>query len=137
MTRLAICASEMSVCWRSGKATLSKTFIEPNSAPSWKSTPILRRSSSSLGIVRPGTDCPCTMISPESGNISPIRCLISTLLPVPDGPSTTVIVLSGNATLRPFSTGTPPRRLWTSMQRIDQLPASGSPERSSSLEWYS
>ena len=51
----------MSVCWRSGKATLSNTDIEPNRAPSWKSTPILRRSASSLGIVRLGTDCPSTI----------------------------------------------------------------------------
>ena len=40
------------MCWRSGKATLSNTDIEPNSAPSWNSTPILRRSASSSGIVR-------------------------------------------------------------------------------------
>ena len=121
MTRSAISASDRSVCWRSGKATLSNTDIEPNRAPSWNSTPILRRSASSLGIVRLGTDWPLTMMSPESGNISPIMCLISTLLPVPEGPSTTVIVSSGKATLRPLSTGTPPRRLCTSMQRIDQL----------------
>ncbi len=37
------------MCWRSGKATLSNTDIEPNSAPSWKSTPILRRRASSFG----------------------------------------------------------------------------------------
>ncbi len=30
----------MSVCWRSGNATLSNTDIDPNSAPSWNSTPI-------------------------------------------------------------------------------------------------
>ena len=121
------------MCWRSGKATLSNTDIDPNRAPSWNSTPILRRSASSLGIVRLGTDCPCTTMSPESGNISPMMCLISTLLPVPEGPSTTVIVSSGNATFSPFRTGTPPRRLCTSTQRIDQSPASGSPARSSSL----
>ena len=111
MTRSAICASEKSVCWRSGKATLSNTDIDPNSAPSWNSTPILRRSASRSGIVSLGTDWPFTTMSPESGNISPIMCLISTLLPVPEGPSTTVIVSSGKATLSPFSTGTPPRRL--------------------------
>ena len=65
------------------------------------------------------------MTSPESGNISPMMCLISTLLPVPEGPSTTVIVSAGKATFSPFSTGTPPRRLCTSMQRIDHLPESG------------
>ena len=48
--------ADRSVCWRSGKATLSNTDIEPNSAPSWNSTPILRRSASSLGIVSFGTD---------------------------------------------------------------------------------
>src|SRR5438309_307959 len=117
-TRSEIIASVKSVCWRSGNATLSYTDIDPNSAPSWNSTPILRRSSSSFGIVRLGTDCPLTRMSPESGNISPIKCLISTLLPVPEGPSTTVIVSSGKATLRPLSTGTPPRRLCTARQRV-------------------
>src|SRR4029077_14424512 len=76
-------------------------------------------------------------MSPESGNIRPMMCLISTLLPVPDGPSTTVIVSSGIATFRPFRTGAPPSRLCTSMQRIDQRSSSGSPSRSTSLEWYS
>ncbi len=126
----------MSVCWRSGNATLSNTDIEPNRAPSWNSTPIRWRSASSLGIVSCGTCSPCTTTSPESGNISPIRCLISTLLPVPEGPSTTVIVSSGIASVRPLSTGTPPRRLCTSVQRIDQSPTSGSPLRSSPVEWY-
>src|SRR5271166_2249168 len=136
VTRSAILASEKSVCWRSGKATLSYTVIDPNRAPSWKSTPILRRSASRSGIVRLGTDCPCTTTSPESGNISPIRCLISTLLPVPEGPSTTVIVSSGKAMFNPLRTGTLPRRLCTSVQRIDQSPATSSPERSRSLVWY-
>ena len=67
-------------------------------------------------------------MSPESGNISPIMCLMSTLLPVPEGPSTTVIVSVGNATLRPLRTGTPPRRLCTSTQRIDCF-LSGSPDQ--------
>ena len=31
--------SLLRVCSRSGKAMLSKRFIEPNSAPSWNSTP--------------------------------------------------------------------------------------------------
>ncbi len=38
-----ISRSGLRVCSRSGNATLSKTFIEPNSAPSWNRTPNLRR----------------------------------------------------------------------------------------------
>ncbi len=130
------------MCWRSGKATLSNTYIEPNSAPSWKSTPILRRSASSSGIVRSLTTCPLTITSPESGNISPMMCLISTLLPVPDGPSTTVIVSSGKATFsrrgraprrgacaRPGSGSTTRRRLG---RRGDRGRSRGSGGRSSS-----
>ena len=43
----AISASARSVCSRSGKATLSKTFIESNSAPLWKSMAMRRRSGNS------------------------------------------------------------------------------------------
>ena len=41
LTISRISSSPLSVCWRSGKATLSKRFIEPNSAPSWNRTPNL------------------------------------------------------------------------------------------------
>ena len=39
MTMSAISFSDFLVCSRSGKAMLSNRFIEPNSAPSWNSTP--------------------------------------------------------------------------------------------------
>ncbi len=39
MTILRMSLSDFLVCSRSGKAVLSKMFIEPNSAPSWNMTP--------------------------------------------------------------------------------------------------
>ena len=39
MTMSLISDSPLRVCSRSGKAMLSKRFIDPNSAPSWNSTP--------------------------------------------------------------------------------------------------
>jgi hypothetical protein len=39
MTMSRISFSPLRVCSRSGKAMLSCRFIDPNSAPSWKSTP--------------------------------------------------------------------------------------------------
>jgi hypothetical protein len=110
-TIAAISSSDLSVFCRSGNATLSKMFIEPNSAPSWKRIPKRLRISKSSLIRRLGTDWPWTLMSPSSGNISPIRCLISTLLPVPDGPSTTVIIPSGMPRFRPFMTTLEPNDL--------------------------
>ena len=62
-----ISSSPLSVCWRSGKAVLSNTFIEPNSAPSWNSTPNFLRISNSWSSAISGTDSPWTSTSPWSG----------------------------------------------------------------------
>ena len=67
LTISAISSSPLSVCWRSGKAVLSNTFIEPNSAPSWNSTPNFFRISNSSSSAMFGTDSPCTSTSPSSG----------------------------------------------------------------------
>ena len=56
LTISAISSSPFSVCWRSGKATLSYRFSEPNSAPSWKSTPNFLRSLNSSASVRLGIE---------------------------------------------------------------------------------
>ena len=62
-----ISSSPLSVCWRSGNAVLSSTFIEPNSAPSWNSTPNFLRISNSSSSTMFGTDSPWTSTSPSSG----------------------------------------------------------------------
>ena len=67
LTISPISSSDLSVCWRSGKAVLSKMFIEPNSAPSWNSRPNFLRISNSSSSVMFGTDSPWTRMSPESG----------------------------------------------------------------------
>ena len=43
MTMALISCSFFFVCSRRGKATLSNRFWEPNSAPSWNSTPNILR----------------------------------------------------------------------------------------------
>ena len=62
-----ISSSPLSVCWRSGNATLSNRFIEPNSAPSWNRTPNFLRISNSSSSCMFGTDSPWTRTSPSSG----------------------------------------------------------------------
>ncbi len=79
------------VCSRSGKAMLSKRFSDPNRAPSWKRTPSLRRtrmrSRSRIDVI----SSPSIQTSPRSGFSSPMMCLSSTDLPVPDGPMMALI----------------------------------------------
>src|ERR671925_237575 len=108
-------SSLLSVCWRSGNATLSYRFIEPNRAPSWNSTPNFLRISNSRSSGMFGTDSPCTRTSPSSGYSRPTMCLMQTDLPVPDGPRIIEIWLSGRPRLRPFSTRLRPKALTTSM----------------------
>src|SRR3954465_13888671 len=107
-------SSPLSVCWRRGKATLSQRFIEPNSAPSWKSTPnflrISKRSSSAI----PGTDSPWTSTSPSSGYSSPTMCLMQTDFPVPLGPRIIEILSFGMPMFRPRRILLRPNALWTS-----------------------
>ncbi len=53
------------------------------------------------------TSWPSTMTRPLSGLKSPMMCFISTVLPLPEPPSTTVVVPSIIWRLIPFSTGKP------------------------------
>ena len=101
MTMSSTSSSPFSVCWRSGKATLSKTFIEPNSAPSWNSSPNFLRISNRSSSGMFGTDSPWTSTSPESGYSSPTMCLMQTDLPVPDGPRIIDTIPSGSPMFRP------------------------------------
>ncbi len=70
---------------------LSYTDMEPNSAPSWNSTPNFRRTSYSSLWGRAGTFLSPIQISPSSGFSKPMMFLRNTLLPVPEGPSISVI----------------------------------------------
>lgn len=68
---------------------LSYRFIEPNSAPSWNSTPnslrtSYRSCSRSLVMSRPWI-----VMEPRSGLSRPTSVLRNTDLPVPEGPSMT------------------------------------------------
>ncbi len=101
MTMSSISSSPFSVCWRSGNATLSNTFIEPNSAPSWNSRPNFLRISNSSSSGMFGTDSPCTRMSPSSGYSSPTMCLMHTDLPVPDGPRIIDTIPSGRPMFSP------------------------------------
>src|SRR3954447_25701879 len=115
LTISSISSSALSVCWRSGKATLSHRFMEPNSAPSWKSTPNFLRISNSSSSAMPGTDSPCTSTSPSSGYSSPTMCLMQTDFPVPEGPRIIEILSSGMPMFRPRRILLRPNALWTSM----------------------
>src|SRR4051794_11230155 len=120
-----ISSSPLSVCWRSGKHTLSKRFIEPNSAPSWKRTPnFLRMSNSSLSCMF-GTDSPWTRMSPSSGYSRPTMCLMHTDFPVPDGPRIIEILSSGRPMFRPRRILLRPKALWTSTNSIASVTPAG------------
>ena len=116
-----ISSSDLSVCWRSGKAVLSNTFIEPNRAPSWNRRPNFLRISNSSSSVRFGTDSPWTSTSPASGYRRPTMCLISTLFG-PGGPSTIEIWSLGSPRLRPFRIRVRPNCLTRSMISIASSP---------------
>src|ERR1700754_4287829 len=81
--------SDFFVCSRSGKAMLSYRFMEPNSAPSWNSTPNSLRSSYSRDSEQRTRSVSWMTIDPRSGLSSPMRVFRNTDLPVPDGPSST------------------------------------------------
>src|SRR4051812_18423041 len=130
-----ISSSDLSVCWRSGKATLSTRFIEPNRAPSWNSTPNRLRMSNSSSSVMFGTDSPWTRTSPSSGYSRPTMCLMHTDFPVPEGPRIMEILPSGRPMFRPHRILLRPKALWTSTNST----ASGTPvgRLSPVCHWYS
>jgi len=76
VTRSAICPSEKSVCWRSGKATLSKTRHRAEQCAVLEEHADFAAKSQELGHREARNDCPRTTMSPESGNINPIMFLI-------------------------------------------------------------
>src|SRR5438309_4060846 len=122
MTTSRISFSPFLVCWRSGKATLSKRLMEEKRAPSWKSIPMFRRSSSSCSSLRSGTLLPPTRTSPWSGRSRPTMWRRSTLLPVPDGPITTEISPSGMLQETPSRTVWSPKALITSWHSMIACP---------------
>src|SRR5215210_2675141 len=117
-TSSLISSSPLSVCWRSGKAVLSNTFIEPNSAPSWNSTLNFLRISNRSSSFMFGTDSPWTSTSPSSGYSRPTMFLMQTDLPVPEGPRIIEIWSSGRPRFSPFSTRLRPKALTTSMNSM-------------------
>src|SRR5215210_7482698 len=76
-----------------------------------------RSSASSLRFRRP-TFLSSTMMVPRSGWISPMMCLRSTLLPVPDGPSRATVSPSRTSKSTPSRTTCLPKRLWTFLSSI-------------------
>src|SRR3954471_16872021 len=113
-----ISSSPLSVCWRSGNATLSYRFIEPNSAPSWNRTPNFLRISNRSSSCMLGTDSPWTRTSPSSGYSRPTMCLMQTDFPVPDGPRIIEILSLGRPMFRPRRILLRPKALWTSTNSI-------------------
>src|SRR5690606_34846808 len=81
--------SDFFVCSRSGNATLSYRFIEPNNAPSWNNTPNSFRVSYSRCSEHVTMSTPLITQEPRSGFSKPIIDFKNTDLPVPDGPNIT------------------------------------------------
>src|SRR4051812_45879857 len=124
MTMSLISRSDFFVCSRSGNAMLSKRFCEPNSAPSWNRTPnSLRISYSSFSRTRV-MSVPSMTIEPFSGLSSPMRVLRKTDLPVPDGPSRTLISPAGRVRLTFSQMVWRPKRLVRSVTVISTPTAS-------------
>ena len=76
---------------RSGSFTFSATFMELNSAPNWKATPILRRSSSFSSAFRLPISLPSSLTLFFTGGIRPTRWRSSVVLPDPLPPMITMI----------------------------------------------
>src|SRR5690606_23842989 len=91
-----ISVSDFLVCSRSGKATLSNRFIDPNNAPSWNNTPNSLRTSYSCDSEHDTMSMPLMMHLPRSGLSSPIIDFKNTDLPVPDGPNNADTSPGGN-----------------------------------------
>ncbi len=88
-TRAEICSSDQCVCSRSAKAMFSKTVIESNSAPPWKSMPTFLRTETSSSSGSREISTPSTQTSPESGCSRPFMCRSETDFPVPEPPRIT------------------------------------------------
>jgi hypothetical protein len=78
---------------------LSNRFIDPNSAPSWNSTPNSFRTSYRSCSRSRGTSLPSIQIDPRSGRSRPTSVLRNTDFPVPDGPSITEISPAGSVSV--------------------------------------
>src|SRR5712664_1810244 len=93
-------------------ATLSATVMESNSAPSWKTNPILRRKLSKSFSSMLEISCPNTRTTPAEGGSSPAASFSVSVLPVPVSPSK-IIVSRGctrNDTPRKISPSSKPMR---------------------------
>src|ERR1700712_3446873 len=74
-------------------------FIDPNSAPSWNSTPNSLRISLSFDSEHRTRSVSWMKIEPFSGFNNPMIDFSSTDLPVPDGPSSTLISPAGSVSV--------------------------------------
>ena len=108
------CSESPGLCSRRGKATLSPTVIESNNAELWNTMPIRSRKTASCCRLIVDTFSPSTITWPWSGLKSPMMCFINTVLPLPEAPSTTVVVPSIIFRLIPFRTGNPAKLLYKS-----------------------
>src|SRR5687767_7608276 len=100
-SRSSVCASHR----------FSLTVSESNNAAFWNTYPMRRRTLRSSFSDAFAMEMPSTSTSPSSGCNSPIACLISTLLPVPDGPSSASVSPSSTARVTPRSTCCVPKLL--------------------------
>ncbi|MNI63586.1 hypothetical protein D3C73_1189680 [compost metagenome] len=83
-----IVAFDSFVCSTRGEATFSSTDRDENSAPCWNRTPVRRSTASASALVMAARSWPNRRTSPPSGSFRPMMEFSSTVLPVPEPPTT-------------------------------------------------
>ena len=100
------------VCVRSGSATFSATVRSVSRPLPCSSTPTLRRISRSA-LLPVGMGWPNRVMLPVAGRSSPVSAASSVDLPLPDGPSTAVMLPRGTDSETSRRIARPPRSMRT------------------------
>src|SRR3984885_1044654 len=106
------------------KATFSRTVRESNKALSWKTIPILARSSNSSSSRICVTSWPSTTMRPESGRISPIASFRIRLFPEPATPNSALVSPRARRKEIPRSTSFSPKDILTSSNTMAGIASS-------------
>src|SRR5579862_2036445 len=102
------------------KATFSRTVSESKSALSWKTIPILPRTSNRSRSCKRVTSSPCTVIRPESGLNKPSASLRIVLLPAPATPNSALVSPTASLNDTPRKTSFSPKLNQTSSNSMEK-----------------
>ncbi len=111
-TRRRSTGSGSLVCARSGRATFSATLRSVSRPLPCSSTPTFLRISSSARLPC-GTSCPNSCTLPATGRSSPVSAASMVDLPLPEGPSTAVMLPRGTCSETSRRMVRPPRSMRT------------------------